>query len=565
MVIQRHLSSHLLLSQTNYAMSDKTNMKPTSTPMGQRIKAFHKHWRNQPDNGFSIAELTLSVAAGALLIAGGAVGMRSISSAMQASDEIAGLRSSASTGLRLLRSEVQRSLHLMVAGGEAENNQSFTDLSPEDTQLCESKSSEKNKPFNPIFGLQMYDFDNPVIYGLGVAKNNINYALIRCGPALSADGRYEVENVTLASIFENVGVVPCDEDQCDSKFSREDVIASLDNALQEQIYDQAGKPTLEAEKVNRSLIRSYPEPAFAIQTDSVRKLLKIVDPTTNSDPILFSFLQPPGSRRNLQVDLNFTAYARADKINRSDLDNSSGNSDTNSPVINDGLSGCDGNGCQFYGLPVEGDKIQLIVDGSGSMSQCIHWAGFSGNQKRTFYNGSRYKDTKDVCHLTRMESLQNELRNLIEQLSETTSIRLQSFSSSGYKNHRKWEDGKMLQLTAANRKSALEFVKSLSAAPVRSWGGTHPWPALDEAFSHPSKTAIYFMTDGDPNKDRNNGRWTNFDVQPTANYYIKINGADGNDKQVANTISVGQKSKWLELISNGTSGEYREIGIAPEK
>ena len=123
----------------------------------------------------------------------------------------------------------------------------------------------------------------------------------------------------------------------------------------------------------------------------------------------------------------------------------------------------------------------------------------------------------------------------------------------------------MLKLTADNRKSALEFVNSLSASPVRSWGGTHPWDALDGAFNNPNETAIYFMTDGDPNKDRNNGRWTSYDEQPTANYYININGADDNSKQVANTISVGQESRWLELISNGTLGEYQEIGLPSKK
>ena len=162
--------------------------------------------------GFTLPEIIVSVLAGSLLIAGGAMAMRSVNSSMKASGQIASLRSSAITGLRLLRSEAQRSLHLMVKGGSVEPDQAFTDL---DNSLysvamddCRGLSEDKKKVFNPIFGMRMAELNQPVIYGLGMAQNNVNYALLRCGPALSGDGRYEVENVVLSAVLENIGITP---------------------------------------------------------------------------------------------------------------------------------------------------------------------------------------------------------------------------------------------------------------------------------------------------------------------------------------------------------------------
>ena len=111
----------------------------------------------------------------------------------------------------------------------------------------------------------------------------------------------------------------------------------------------------------------------------------------------------------------------------------------------------------------------------------------------------------------------------------------------------------MQELSPDNRQKAIDFVNSLSSGSVTKWGGTRPWSALDRAFENNDATAIFFMTDGDPNYDRNGGYWSSYDFEPTASYYINKKISRPN-KLNANTVSVGQKSEWLKLMSDGTDG-----------
>jgi hypothetical protein len=69
------------------------------------------------------------------------------------------------------------------------------------------------------------------------------------------------------------------------------------------------------------------------------------------------------------------------------------------------------------------------------------------------------------------------------------------------------------------------------------------------------------MTDGFPNNDRNGGSWTSSDYQPTANTYINMNNTR-NQRLAVNTISIGQDSPWLKLISDGSSGSYKIVDQA---
>lgn len=520
------------------------SQNPSSQHFGkamQRITRLQKSNRHRFQAGFGLTEVALSVAAGSLLITGGAVAMRAVNSSMQASSQITGLRASATTGLRLLRAETQRSLHLMVQGGVGQDDQSFTDMDNDAyaaaLQECQNLSSQQNESFKPVFGMKMAELESPVIYGLGLATSKKNYALLRCGAALSGDGRYEVQNIILSRILDGIGLAPCLQGSCQDASSLEGTLANLETEL-----------TVD----NQSKTRIYPEPAFAIKTDPVRKLLQIIDPTSSDDEIAFSFLQPPGTQRDLRVDLNFTAYARADKINRSD-------NQVTMNLENTGLSGCDvETGCTFFGIPVNSEQVQLIVDGSGSMSSCIAWGSTYGDTERTYYNGSYYFRTRQACLMTRMESLQSELRALLQSLSPTTTLSLQAFSSPGYSNHRKWKSGEMVTLTETNRNSALDFVDSLSNGKVTSWGGTRPWSSLDKAFDNADANTVFFMTDGHPNYDRNGGGWSSSDYEPTANAYINMNESR-NTKLSVNTVSVGQDSEWLELLSNGALGTYKAI------
>lgn len=255
------------------------------------------------------------------------------------------------------------------------------------------------------------------------------------------------------------------------------------------------------------------------------------------------------------------AYARADKVLRTDAYYQVMSGDplgTTTPVA---LSGCTGSSCSFYGIPVNTSSIQIIVDGSGSMSSCITWGTTTNASSRTYFNGSSYMSTKRNCLVTRMESLQNELRNLLTSLPSSASISLQAFSSPGYLNHRSWVNGSLMPLTDSNRSSALAFVNSLSSGEVTRWGGTSPWATLDKAMAATGAKSVYFMTDGDPNNDRNGGSWTTADFQPTANTYLNMNN-NRTERLTINTVSIGQDSVWLKLISDGASGVYKMVNQA---
>ena len=151
------------------------------------MKPFTK--RPNKTNGFTLTEALVAAVTTMVVAGGAAVGMRGLNSAIRESSDLSGLRSNATTGTRLLRSEVQRSLHLMVQGGTHAAQREYTDLNNPDhpeykTALNTCAALEPNSVFNPFFGMKMAELDTPVIYGLGVAKNGMNYAVIRCGPPL---------------------------------------------------------------------------------------------------------------------------------------------------------------------------------------------------------------------------------------------------------------------------------------------------------------------------------------------------------------------------------------------
>ena len=538
----------------------RLNAPPAAASPVKRTTRHHNQSSRRGQGGFSLSETVVAAAAGAVLITGGAIALRTISSSMQHSGDLSGLRTSATNGMRLLRSEVQRSLYLVVAGGSHDSERDYTDLNDPNhpeyaSSISECKALAGSAVFNPMFGLKMAELNTPVIYGLGLSQNGNSYALIRCGAPLNTDGHYETEQPTLATILENIGKIPCTKTtgSCEApknsqgkEMTLAEIAAAVDTSLNSD---------------NRSKPATYLQPALAIQTDAIRKLLKLVDPTDPGDVIGYSFLQIPGGTSDANANLDMIAYARADKVARTDAYYSVMNGDTTTASQPTALSGCTGSSCSFYGIPVTNDAIALIVDGSGSMSSCITWGSTTNSTARVYYNGSTYTSTKRNCLVTRMESLQNELRNLLMSLPSGVSISLQAFSSPGYLNHRPWMNGDLVPLTDANRTSALAFVNSLSGGDVTRWGGTSPWSTLDRAFTNTGIKSIYFMTDGDPNNDRNGGSWSSLDFQPTANTYLGMNTSRAI-KLIVNTVSIGQDSPWLKLISDGASGTYKVVNQA---
>ena len=507
--------------------------------------------RESTCQGFTLTEAMVAAVTTFVIAGGAAVGMRSLNSAIRANADLSGLRSNAITGTRLLRTEVQRSQHLIVKGGTHSKQREYTDINSPDhpeykTSIDTCQGLEPDSVFNPFFGLKMAELNTPVIYGLGIANSGMNYALIRCGPPLKADGYYETQTAIRSTVFEGIGTI-CDtnSESChaaQSKQARQVKVAQIATSL---------NTTLNPD--NTSGVRSSFEPAFAIQTDESRKLLKIVDPTPDADAIQHSYLQNPSAKGGRQVDLDLTAYARAEKSSQVDAAPALPSGDNS-----DAINRCKGSNCSFYGIPVNSNSVQLVVSGSGSMSECIAWGNTRASRSRVFFNGGSYFETRRSCLATRMDSLQSELRNLVNSLPSTTSLSLQVFSSPGQLNHRNWQQGELLALTPSSRNSALAFINSLSNGPVTQWGENDPWDALDRAFENDSASTLYFLNGNQPNSDPNGGSWSSQDDQATANRYAGINNSRKTQLSV-NTVSVGLHSAWMEMIRNNASGSYKLV------
>jgi hypothetical protein len=281
----------------------------------------------------------------------------------------------------------------------------------------------------------------------------------------------------------------------------------------------------------------------------------------------YSFLQLPANFGEQSIDnsstlfISLLAYAKADNVLRTDAFYAPLDADAPSTSLPE-LSCTTNANCGFYGIPVTSNDIQIVVDGSGSMSACVSWGSTSNSKSRTYYNGSSFSSTRRNCLVTRMESLQAELRNLIDSLPNTARISIRSFSSAGYLNNRDWNNGALMPLSnTANRTSALNFVNSLSDGDVTQWGGTNPWQVLKNAFNNIDSQSLYIMTDGDPNIDLKGGSWTSADYSYTSTNFLNINNSRSS-KLVVNSVSIGQDSPWLKYISDGASGVYKMINQA---
>ena len=89
-----------------------------------------------------------------------------------------------------------------------------------------------------------------------------------------------------------------------------------------------------------------------------------------------------------------------------------------------------------------------------------------------------------------------------------------------------------------------------------------PWNTLDAAFSDRLTDTIYFLSDGQPNKDRNGGSWNNSDYNSIADHYAGLNAErlNGGDQSIKlNSTSVGLDSEWMQILSSKTSGEYIKV------
>ena len=487
-------------------------------------------------DGFSLPEVLVAASAGVVLIGASTLALQSTGSLINKMDQKAALQQNTTSGKKLMRAEIERSLHLIIHTNEAPKEKlAHTNISHADYQTplqqCNTLAKQSNKIFQPIFGVKMAELNQPVFYGLSTSNTGRGYSIQRCGAAMSLDGRYnEAEQQTIAMVVDNIGSIRCDSDQPECKIDKERENFTLREIAESTQFNFTEDKTPE---------RTEREPSIRIMTDENRKLVRFIDPTNESDSIETSFLKVESINREITTHpLYFVAYARADKRIESGQEDGE--------VLN-GL---------FF-RNVSSKRMRFLVDGSGSMSACILWGSGYGSRK-IYWSGRYYFWSSRTCALTRMESLQHELISLLTDLSDDTSISIRSFSSPGYQNHRIWNDSAkgLIKLGGDRaRESAIAFVNTLDDGHGYRWGGTQPWDGLDEAFADEETDTLYFLSDGEPNNNRNGGRWNTSDHTSIPNYYVDLN-SNRNISLKVNTIALGSKSDWMQTLASRTTGDY---------
>ena len=132
-------------------------------------------------------------------------------------------------------------------------------------------------------------------------------------------------------------------------------------------------------------------------------------PGSNPYKISASFLENTnGVKSQTRQDLYFSAFARADKRVRFGYNATDSGEGSGYP------------GGAFF-QNITSRNLRFILDGSGSMSACVAWSGEHGNTRRRFYDPERgYFRTTRICSFTRMEALQHEMIDIINNLPDYT-------------------------------------------------------------------------------------------------------------------------------------------------
>ena len=520
--------------------------------------ALLKHQRGRkPQNGFAgMSELVIAAGVGTLLIMASGAALQSTGTLIKQSEQKTTLRQNSINGLRLMRSEVERSMHLVLNKSEnISDDKAHINLSDDryNSIVAECTSLAGNRPFQPVFGVKMVELNKPVLYGVSLGSGG--YSLERCGAPLDPDGKYqETTDVFLSRVIDYLGAIPCRKE---SELKEGESLATVceeDGPSQSEILASTSFVFTEGKTPSRS----ERQPALRVETDTNYKLVKFIDPTESGegqdeDTITESFINKlgVGDKQVTYQPLYFTAFARADKR-----------------VDNFGEEGQGGPLSGAFFQNITSNNVRFVIDGSGSMSACVMWGDGYQSSWRTFYdpNQGRYRDTRRICALTRMEALISEMTMILEQLPNNTKVGITAFSSGNYKNNKEWDaskDGLVRLGDEGQRNSAISFVNKLDDYRVTSWGGTDPWKAIQQAFDDTETDTLYLMSDGRPNKDRNGGNWSSWDHQSTADYYAGENNNrqhNGEDRAlIVNSTSLGLESPWLEKLSEQTQGYYNQI------
>ena len=295
----------------------------------------------------------------------------------------------------------------------------------------------------------MIELDEPVLYGMTLARGGRGYSLVRCGAPLTTDGRYqETQELFLSPVLENIGAMPCPRDVIDANNCPDEPLEDVLNTLSYTFTE------------GKKAERAVQQPALRVETDENSKLVKFIDPTNADDDISAGFVQNVGSgtKARTTVPIYFAAFARADK------------------QINS--NGEDGDGGVLSGAffkDINSKRLRFVVDGSGSMSACVMWGEGYGTS-RTYYDPNRAIFNLKNCAFTRMEAMQGELTES-SPISLETRNRASGFSTSGRANNKSWEPSKQRLVTIGEpgmRDSAIAFINTLDDPYPTQWVARSP-------------------------------------------------------------------------------------------
>ena len=569
--------------------------------------------KNRSGSGFTLPEFMMAVLAGSLLITGSGVALRSMSGAISNSAEKANARQNSVNGIKLLRSEVERSMNLLVFGeppshlpeSNLANHVSNLEgtLSPDDgiVSYCENKATKDGRFFKAIFGIKMVELANPIVYGLSTNYSRLRggdsygYALVRCGLPLDVNGQYDkTASPYISLVLDDIAPLHClkNENTCEALKTFDEVTKEERMKLKAEILADLDVNFISENNSSEpdafTPYRTFQEPAIRFKTDHNRKVLAFEDPalsTENEDPdnlVDMSFMATKNSNQKIYM----TAFARADKR-----------------LVRKNIDGLTLNGVYFNAKI--GNTVRFVVDASGSMRECMI-------------------TTNGVCKKTRMASVKNELVQILTDLKNIapyTKVGISFFSHREGRNHMVWtygeaDSGNDNQLVVIGREGALADAEMLIES-IQPQGWTEPWDGMDNAFADPETTTVFLLSDGEPkfnvndqskpedrrsvypelfaawdvsgnqcktrwwkNDDPNNystrwpKRWwgekcwtttqTSYnDWDRIASHYINKNKErSASQKMKVHTVTIDLESNWMEKLSSETGGKHNQVSAS---
>ena len=516
-------------------------------------------------------------------------------------------------GIKLLRSEVERSMNLLVFGeppshlpeSNLANHVSNLEgtLSPDDgiVSYCENKAIEDGRFFKAIFGIKMVELAIPIVYGLSTNYSRLRggdsygYALVRCGLPLDVNGQYDkTASPYISLVLDDIAPLHClkNENTCEALKTFDEVTKEERMKLKAEILADLDVNFISENNSSEpdafTPYRTFQEPAIRFKTDHNRKVLAFEDPalsTENEDPdnlVDMSFMATKNSNQKIYM----TAFARADKR-----------------LVRKNIDGLTLNGVYFNAKI--GNTVRFVVDASGSMRECMI-------------------TTNGVCKKTRMASVKNELVQILTDLKNIapyTKVGISFFSHREGRNHMVWtygegDSGNENQLVVIGREGALADAEMLIES-IQPQGWTEPWDGMDNAFADPETTTVFLLSDGEPkfnvsnqsqpedrrsvypelfaawdvsgnqcktqwwkNDDPNNystrwpRRWwgekcwtttqTSYnDWDRIASHYINKNKErSGNQKMNVHTVTIDLESNWMEKLSSETGGKHNQVSAS---